>query len=264
MNELTRDSPPERWRWNIPEEIPGYIHHTIHSESMDRTVGFNVYLPPSYASEGSKRFPVVYYLHGASGSELSAHEFGDIVQKSILEGRIGDVIYVFPNGGHFSRYRDWKTANVKAETLIVRELVPRVDATYRTINDRTGRALCGFSMGGGGAIRLALKYPAMFCAAASMAASIGWQAEEGGGLTAFDHAEQNAEAVRDSVELMLVCGKDDSLFERHGPFLEHLDALEIPYVFRAFDGVGHNLGVLKELVGVEIAEMLAGSYTEAR
>ncbi|MBT5714884.1 hypothetical protein HOI71_27800 [Candidatus Poribacteria bacterium] len=262
--EVEWDGPPETWHWNIPDEIPGFIHSTIHSQAMVRTVGYNIWLPPSYAVEAARHYPVVYYLHGASGSERSALEFGDIVRDAVAAGRIGDVIYVFPNGGHFSRYRDWKAANVKAETLIIEELIPRIDETYRTIADREGRALCGWSMGGGGAIRFALKYPEMFCAAASMAAAIGWQSEDGGDLTASDYAEKNAEAVRTRTKLMLVCGEDDGLFSRHELFLGLLDALVIPYTFEAYDGVGHDLGSLKTLAGAKIAEMLARSYAEAR
>jgi len=91
----------EQWKWNDPREKlpPGVQHGTIESPSMMRTVGFNVYLPPEYTAEPERRFPVVYFLHGAGGTESSDVGFAYRVHSEVKAGTIPPVIYVFPNGG---------------------------------------------------------------------------------------------------------------------------------------------------------------------
>jgi enterochelin esterase-like enzyme len=258
------NAPPDEWHWNIPEKIRGFTHGLVHSKSMNRTVGYNISLPPSYMKESKRRYPVVYYLHGASGSELSAYELGDVVRRLNRAGKIGDVIYVFPNGGHFSKYRDWDKGNVKAETFIIRELIPYIDKTYRTIATREGRALCGFSMGGDGALRFAFKYPDLFCAAASMSAAIDWGAPRGGSDTIFAHSRKHVAKIRGKTGLMMVVGANDRLARSHKRLTAHLDELKIPYRFQSLPGIGHNLGAIKKKSGDEIVLMLAKHYAKAK
>lgn len=66
------NAPPAEWHWVIPEKIAGFTHAVVKSEAMKREVGYNIWLPPGYEDAKDKRYPVVYYLHGAGGSELSA------------------------------------------------------------------------------------------------------------------------------------------------------------------------------------------------
>src|SRR5262249_42120585 len=143
-------------KWNNPDgpKIPGLEHGVFYSPAMDTDVGYNVYLPPDYGASG-KRYPVIYFLHGAGGNENSdAGGFSALVQKQAEAKKIPPVICVFPNGG-MSGYADNPAAKVMGETLVVRELLPLIDGKYRTRVTRDSRAVGGFSMGGGGAIRLA-------------------------------------------------------------------------------------------------------------
>ena len=144
---IDRDD-PESWTWVVEKDFPGYTHLVLESASMKRKMGVNLFLPPSYESSADRRYPVVYYLHGATGTESSVYDLGDVVQRGLREGRLAETIYVFPNAGHYSGYRDWPDKNIKAETWIIAELIPYIDAHYRTIDAREGRALCGWSMGG--------------------------------------------------------------------------------------------------------------------
>ena len=68
-----------------------------------------------------------------------------------------------PNGGKTTMYKDSYDGKYMGETNIIRELIPHIDGTYRTIAARYGRCIEGFSMGGRGSTRLAMKYPDMFC-----------------------------------------------------------------------------------------------------
>ena len=181
---------PNTWRWNDPRDlgIPGLRHGTIESASMRRAVGFNIYLPPQYEKEPNRRFPVVYFLHGSTGTEGSDAGLARYVDAAISAGRIAPVIYVFPNGGADSYYRDWPGNYVRAETMLIRELLPFIDQHYRTIDRSSARGICGFSMGGSGAIRLVLKYPGLFCTAASLAGAIDKTPEDFGGDNCYRHA----------------------------------------------------------------------------
>ena len=92
-------TPPSEWKWVDKNIAKGCQHTTLFSKSMQRDIGFRIYLPPSYEEATKRRNPVVYYLHGASGSESSSREFAWAVQQGIADEVIEDTIYVFPNGG---------------------------------------------------------------------------------------------------------------------------------------------------------------------
>ncbi|HTH49688.1 MAG TPA: alpha/beta hydrolase-fold protein [Candidatus Limnocylindria bacterium] len=249
---------PETWKWNDPQDlkVPGMRHGTIESGSMKRTVGFNIYLPPQYALEPDRRFPVVYFLHGASGTESSDAGLAHHVHAEIVAGRLEPVIYVFPNGGQYSGYRDSTTNYVRAETLLIQELLPHIDREYRTQARSGARGICGFSMGGGGAMRLALKYPDLFGAAASLAAAIDKSPEEAGGDNVYRHAAALSREQRDRLRLYLVVGEDDFLYPRHAPFLQRLKELGIRYTYVVHSQVGHDLGKLTELSGEAMIRQL--------
>ena len=82
--EIGRD--PKTWQWNLPMAFPRVTHGVVHSASMDRDVGYNIYLPPGYAEDTQTRYPVVYYCHGATGSETSDVPVVDWVAAQIEKG----------------------------------------------------------------------------------------------------------------------------------------------------------------------------------
>lgn len=255
---------PETWKWIVPEKIDGCIHGTVFSKSMNREIGYHVFLPPSYAKNSEKEYPVVYYLHGAGGSEASAKAFVWAVRGAIRAGKIGDVIYVFPNGGTRSGYRDWPDGKVKAETWIIKELIPHIDRTYRTISSREGRALTGWSMGGGGSLRFAMKYPEKFCAAATMAAALTTRVPSDPADTAPAHLEKNLQAIRGRTGLWMAVGEEDFLYKGNVAFSERLKDLKVEHTFHTVPGVGHKLGELNKRFAREVVAMLAESYAAAR
>lgn len=254
----TQDPPRPRRevKWNDPPAtpIPGVEHKVLKSTSMARDMGYNVFLPPGYAENKEKRYPVVYFLHGATGTETSdAGGFSGLLAREIEAKRISPVICVFPNGG-MSGYADRPEQKVMMETFLIRELIPQIDRDYRTTARREERSVCGFSMGGGGAIRLALKYPDLFCAAGSWAAALGNR----GGESASDLAQKNEKKVRGRVGLRLIVGDKDQTYSGHAPFLKTLQDLKIPYTYRELPGVDHSLGTYYEKTGTEFARFVAG------
>ncbi|MCA9192038.1 MAG: hypothetical protein KDB03_09755 [Planctomycetales bacterium] len=244
-----RNADPESWIWVDPTPVNGLVHETLFSQFMHREIGVNVFLPPSYETKPQARFPVVYFLHGASGTERSDADF-HMAQRLMQDGKIPESIFVFPNGGQYSRYRDWPDQSVKVESYFIRELMPHIDATYRTIADRSARALSGWSMGGDASLRLASKYPELFCVAATFSAAIDWRTDEDEDTIA-EHCRRNVERIRDRIALKMSVGEDDRLIENHRRLLPLLDELKIAYTFQSYPGVGHNLGKMKELAAEE-------------
>ena len=90
--------------------------------------------------------------------------------RAVRSAYIPPVIVVFPNGLAESMWCDSKDGRVPMETIVVKELLPYIDRTFRTIASREGRMIEGFSMGGYGAARLGLKHHELFGAASVLGA----------------------------------------------------------------------------------------------
>jgi enterochelin esterase family protein len=137
-----------------------------------------VILPPSYDSSPSRRFPVIVLLSGYSGTGLLSlarmgwiDPFDKRIDRLCQQGRIEETIVVLPDcftryGG--SQYID-SPAVGRYETYLTEELIPYVDASYRTIPKREARAVLGKSSGGYGAMMLAIHRPDLFGAFGSHA-----------------------------------------------------------------------------------------------
>ncbi|MGH9397644.1 MAG: alpha/beta hydrolase [Terriglobia bacterium] len=126
-------------------------------------VSFNVILPHDYATT-TRRFPVLYLLHGYTG------HYSDWATKTGLVeyAKHYEEIIVMPedeNGWYVDN-----SANPKLgwQSYIIDDLIPYVDSHYRTVPSRKGRAIAGLSMGGYGAMLMGLKYHQLFAAAASL------------------------------------------------------------------------------------------------
>lgn len=262
-------SDPSTWIWNDRTEIKGVNHGEVWSESMLRKMGFSIYLPPRYESNSTMRYPVVYWLHGAYGKE---NDIGlAMVAKRMVEaGEIGEVIYVVPNSGQFSRYRDWPVENVKAETWVIRELIPAIDERYRTIAEREGRALAGFSMGGEGATRLGFKYPELFCAIVSCSGALSWPEELSASVSSDSDnvrfwAEKNRSLLSGgAMPMYFTMGDSERFFADLPPFLLYLNEQDIKFHARIFPGLGHDLKKTYTLVGEDLVSFLAENYAPAR
>ena len=151
--------------WSNPKKTPPGIRHEIFfSTAMGREIGYSIYLPPAYSSQSRASFPTIYFLHRKLGDESTeAHVFSDWLRS----GGSLSAIVVFPNGGRNSKYMDSLPGSemdgkIMMETALTQELVPYIDAHYRTIQNPEGRSIQGFSMGGMGALRLAFAYPNLF------------------------------------------------------------------------------------------------------
>ncbi len=149
---------------------PGSIETVqFHSNLINATLPYNVVLPADYRVAKTTRYPVLYLLHGVSGHYSDWFTRTNVADYAALH----HLIVVMPEGND-SWYVDGASGtNDKYESYILKELIPDVDRRYRTIQSRYGRAIAGLSMGGYGAIKYGLKYPASFVFAASMSGAFG-------------------------------------------------------------------------------------------
>ncbi|QDU27077.1 Carbohydrate acetyl esterase/feruloyl esterase precursor [Anatilimnocola aggregata] len=240
---------PFRWINKLPaERTPLLLHGTFASAANKTDVGYYVYLPPGYeqakSSDGAvKRFPVIYYLHGGRpGGEHKSISMAAVFDAAINAGRVPPLIYVFVNGGEMSHY-DFPEKQSLGETAFVKELIPHIDANYRTIAKREGRGIEGFSQGGRGTARIMFKYPELFCSAAPMGGghqherhaaenqgreTSGVQFEPGNNT--YDLAEAYAKRKdKFPLRILVGVGKQDFNYEANLDWMRHLAKLEIPY-----------------------------------
>jgi S-formylglutathione hydrolase FrmB len=141
----------------------------IFSPSMHKSIKCVVIRPGNY-QKLQLHFPVVYLLHGYS-------DHCDTWVKTVptVKNYADDMqlIIVCPDGGYSSWYFDSPLDSAfRYDTHISREVVPYIDGQYRTIPDRDHRAITGHSMGGHGALYLALRHPDVFGAAGSMSGGV--------------------------------------------------------------------------------------------
>jgi len=221
-----------------------------------------VYLPPSYGDSEDRRYPVVYFLHGLHGSETDWVLRGNAeatFDRMIAQGDIRECIAVMPNDGGYGLgtfYLDWYDGTGNFGQYITDDLVPFIDASFRTVADSGGRFIGGFSMGGIGAFLLALRNPHLFGAAASISGALisvsnipykefsrmEWARmigpRNGGHAKRHDIALLAAERRQEGnmPDLYFNCGTEDDLFEVNTLYKQHLERIGYPHHFVALSG----------------------------
>jgi poly(3-hydroxybutyrate) depolymerase len=256
---------PSEREWITPEiQARGVSFHTFESALAKTRVSFHIYQPAAYDREPGQRFPVVYWLHGSGGGLPGIPRVAAHFDAAIEAGKVPACLVVLVNGLPNGMYVDWKDGSTPLETIIIKELIPHIDANWRTIASREGRLLDGYSMGGYGAARLGFKYTELFRAVSVMGggplqpelsnapragrlrvAEI-LQQVYGGDQEYFKSvsprrlAEQNAEAIARGTLVRIVCGDQDETFFNNRDFHEHLEQLEIPHSWTVLEGIDHN------------------------
>lgn len=197
----------------------------VTSQGMHRPVRCVIVTPDRYASAPTERFAVVYLLHGYSGNHRAW--INTVPELATLADRYG-VIIVCPDAQN-SWYLDSPiNPAIRYETFMTSELLPYLDAQYRTIADRQHRAITGLSMGGHGALYLAVRHSDLFSQAGSLSGGVdirpfpnNWDlknvlGEESANQTNWDR--NTVVNVVDSLKngdlrLMVECGTSDFFIE---------------------------------------------------
>ncbi len=242
---------------SVPEVL---THHTFFSQGANTDVGFCLYLPPSY-DESTDRYPVIYNLHGNGGNEFHSFEEVQVLHAGIVAGEWPPMIMVLPNGGKSTMYKDSADGRFPIETIFIRELIPHIDAHWRTIANRNGRCIEGYSMGGRGATRLAMKYPELFCSLCCQAGNVprtselfdpshpelfpnnylGTDFQNYLNNDAFKLLEKNAAQIRGKLRIQILCGTQDS---GHLPTIRDFHAAllanQIDHTYLELEGLDHD------------------------
>jgi len=141
----------------------------VHSAKMGRNIPATLILPDSYKVEPARRFPVLYLLHGAGDTHKKWNNETDIAALADEYG----IIVLCPDGGKTSWFFDSPIdPKFQYETFVAKECVEFMDKNYRTIADRRHRALCGNSMGGHGALFLAIRHKDTFGIAVALSGGV--------------------------------------------------------------------------------------------
>ncbi|MEZ6123872.1 MAG: alpha/beta hydrolase-fold protein [Planctomycetaceae bacterium] len=248
---------PKSGQLPLPERTE---HRTFHSDLVNQEIGYCIYLPPSYSGESGRRYPVIYNLHGNGGNEFTSLDSIQVLDEGIQAGRWPGMIMVFFNGGHSTFYKDSADGRFPIESILITEFIPHVDATYRTIADRSGRCIEGFSMGGRGAARLAVKHPDLFCSLFCQAGNVprlvetfdqatpevrqdlllgpdraNWEKDD-----VYLVSEKNADRIRKSLRIQIACGtQDGGHLSTIRDFHQHLLKLDIDHTYIEIEGLGH-------------------------
>ena len=230
------------------------------SKLVGKTLPYNVLLPVDYnqPTAKSKRYPVLYLLHGLTG-----HYTNWLEKTRLADYAAGyDVIIVMPEGNN-SWYTD--SASVpgdKYESYILEELIPDVEKRFRASSEREGRAIGGLSMGGYGALKFGVKHPEIFVFAASLSGALDAASWTEADLKGFEFiwrtlepvygaANSETRAANDLSKLYrelpapritalpyiyLDCGTEDGLLQSNRSFVDILMKQKIPHEYRQLPG----------------------------
>jgi len=263
------NNPPQKWTL---KDLPSNLRHaTFKSPSMGIKVGYYVYLPKEYDSPKFKnrKFPVVYHLHGGRpGLEKKSIALSSFIHRAIESKKIQPMIYVFPNGGPMSWYNYPQKENGLGEDVFVKELIPHVDATYRTHGTRAQRGLQGFSQGGRGTTRIMFKYPGLFGSTAP--GGSGYEPEErirdndgeessnvrfAKGYDAWTLAQKYSKRKSaPPLKPMIWVGTKGFNYEYNLKFMKYLDQLGIPYEKLIVPDAPHSAKIIHEKKGLELMQ----------
>jgi enterochelin esterase-like enzyme len=236
---------------------------TFHSNTIHAEVSYMVWLPPDYEQNKTTRYPVLYELPASGGTpRRDTPRIVARVERAIRANRIAPMIVIGVNGlrGN-TMYCDSRDGDYPVETVIIKDLIPHVDATYRTLPSREARAVDGFSMGGFGAAHLGFKYPETFGVISIMAPPLlepdltspqparAWHnlfptamlndLEYFRANDPFTLAAQNADALRDRTFIRIVAHSEDEHWllpqceKLHQVLMQHA----VPHEFCVFTNV---------------------------
>jgi len=246
---------------NVPTKEPAFYDvqdvphgeirtHVYKSKSNGVQRELTVYVPPGYDENAGKRYPVLYLLHGFANDQQSWHRYGranDILDNLLAKKSIEPFLVVMPLGYGGARINGDGTGIAPAnagrmggdadlyQRDIIEDIIPMIEAKYRTIADRKHRAIFGFSMGGGQAGRYGLNNLDKFSYIGIMSAGIGGATAEPIKTLAADPKK-----VNDQISLLwIACGREDAGFAGAKASADALKQAGIKNTFVETEGAHH-------------------------
>jgi S-formylglutathione hydrolase len=153
---------------------------TVLSTNVPGPVAITYYLPKNYDAKRAERYPLLIQLHGGGGSNKDMENsgalsvgggMGGLLDQAIENGLVAPVVSVMPSAGR-SFYMNFRDGSQKWEDFVMKDLLPYMRKNFNVVQGREGTFITGFSMGGMGSLRMAVKYPEVFQAVASQEPAI--------------------------------------------------------------------------------------------
>jgi enterochelin esterase-like enzyme len=253
---LSLKCPSDSWVDPITNPIPETKYHLFPTPSRGKgTEGsYLIYLPKDYDSSNN-RYPVIYWLHGGNGNSREGAWMCEKMYEAMQNGDMPKCVVVFVQGLPIGWYNNSVDGTMPVEDVVIKDLIPHIDATYRTIAKREGRGIDGMSMGGYGSLHLGFKYPDVFGAVSSIAPSITTYEMERkevilptfGNDTAYfkmnspsELVDVNTDRIKSKTTIRLLIGDKDFLYDLVGKFHHRLETLGIDHQYCVARGAGHD------------------------
>jgi len=153
--------------------VPDASIRRIATHSLPTPAKVLVLLPPSYAKDTARRYPVLYFLHDGWGNERSLKSSGIAgrVRTLMSQGRLPEFLVVAP-GAPGSWFSDSHDGVQRYEEFLTGDLIEQVEKRYRVLPEKSARGITGISMGGYGAFKLALRHPDLYGAVSSLSGAL--------------------------------------------------------------------------------------------
>ncbi|HEY1124008.1 MAG TPA: alpha/beta hydrolase-fold protein [Sphingobium sp.] len=229
----------QTWKADVPHGTVSTIEYWSKSIGAKRRA--HVYTPPGYMKV-STAYPVLYLVHGAGDSDDSWTSVGhanNILDNLIAAGKARPMIVVMPFGHTPDRPGGDILNNNDFGDDLIQDLMPYVEANFRTVNRPAARAMAGLSMGGAHTIRYGLTHPELFNYIGIFSMGLGMN-NNASQVTQYEKAN-DAALKRDAKDMKLVyyaMGKDDFLHGTVAPTRGILDKYGIKHIYNESEG-GH-------------------------
>ena len=261
---------PHPWVTDFGRNEVGSRDVLFYSEKIGGYYGYTIYLPPSYDGIEKEMYPAVYWLHGRNGRPHGANRFIARAHTAMEAGLCPEMIIVAPTGLQASMYVDSKDGAYPVESVIVNELIPHIESTYRVIPNREMRAIDGFSMGGFGAAHLGFKHPEIFGTISLMGAAVHrpefFRDERSDIFTAvfgddlsycekespWTLVRKNADLLRGRTTMRLFVGANDiRLRGKNMEFSTFMETFRLSHEYGVVPQAGHNVAQVLDGMGDE-------------
>lgn len=225
-----------------------------YSPTLQMNRRMTIYTPPGYEAT-KKNYPVLYLLHGMGGDEEAWVTLGrtaQVLDNLIAQGKARPMIVVMPNGnaiqeaapgesslGFYKPSFELPKTMEGSFELAFPDIVKFMDAHYRTIKSKAGRAIAGLSMGGFHALHISKQYPELFDYIGLFSAAI--MPDKNVSSPVYDHWEEKLKLQFSKKPKLywIAIGKEDFLYEQNEEYRKHLDTKNYPYQY--FENAGGHI-----------------------
>ena len=233
---------------------------SLKSNILDATMYYNILLPRGYNQNSSESYPILYLLHGGSGSHTDWEKKGSVdgaLSQMTASGEADKMIIVMPDAHvNIQGYFNGSDGTWNYEDYFFKEFIPYIESHYRVKADKEHRAIAGLSMGGQGTFVYSFRHPELFSSAYAMSgyfyctlipdhndmpsSMVPYQVriEQQNCIKMMQNATKEQIEGMKSIRWFFDCGDDDFTYEANTELIQELRKAGIPYQFRVRDG-GH-------------------------